>query len=80
MLAYLDTNVKNGVAYYYYVKAVNSLGESDASNENSATPGTSVASTIPINPTILGGGAAVLVIAAVGFVVYQRRKRTLHFG
>jgi len=77
--AYVDSNAKVGVSYYYYVKAVNSLGESDASNENYATVGASVGVTIPINSTILGG-ASVLVLAVVGFVVYQRRKRTLHFG
>ena len=76
---YIDTNVKIGSTYYYYVKAVNSLGESDASNENYATVGASVGPTIPINPTILGGASA-LVLAVAGFVVYQRRKRTLHFG
>jgi beta-propeller repeat-containing protein/fibronectin type III domain protein len=76
---YVDSDVKIGVTYYYYVKAVNSLGESDASNENYATPGVNVAMMIPINPTTVGG-ASVIVVAIVGFVVYQRRRRTLHFG
>ena len=33
-----DTDVVNGEIYYYYVTAVNSEGESNASNEVSATP------------------------------------------
>ena len=32
-LSYNDTSVINGVSYYYYVIAINSLGESDPSNE-----------------------------------------------
>ncbi|NPA75423.1 MAG: peptidase S53, partial [Euryarchaeota archaeon] len=37
-LTYKDTSVTNGVTYYYYVTAVNSVGESPKSNEVSATP------------------------------------------
>ncbi|AGB04610.1 putative protease [Aciduliprofundum sp. MAR08-339] len=37
-LSYTDTSVTNGQTYYYYVTAVNSAGESPASNEVSATP------------------------------------------
>ncbi len=37
-LAYNDTSVTNGQTYYYYVTAVNSVGESEKSNEVSATP------------------------------------------
>ncbi len=37
-LSYTDRSVTNGVTYYYYVTAVNSAGESDKSNEVSATP------------------------------------------
>jgi len=33
-----DPYVTNGVTYYYYVKALNSVGESDPSNETYATP------------------------------------------
>ncbi len=35
---YTDTQVANGQTYYYYIKAVNSAGESTPSNEASATP------------------------------------------
>ena len=33
-----DTSVVNGDSYYYYITAVNSIGESDPSNEAQATP------------------------------------------
>ncbi len=41
-LWYNDTTVKNGVTYTYTVTAVNSVGESDKSNEVQATPGSNV--------------------------------------
>ncbi|MCK5559517.1 MAG: right-handed parallel beta-helix repeat-containing protein, partial [Thermoplasmata archaeon] len=37
-LYYNDTNVTNGLTYYYQVSAVNALGEGPLSNEVSATP------------------------------------------
>ncbi len=76
---YVDDSVKSGVTYYYFAKAVNTLGESDSSNEYYATVGAPSGPTLQINPSIYGG-AAILVIALVALVVYQRRKRTLHFG
>jgi hypothetical protein len=36
--SYLDTNVTNGITYYYEVKAVNSAGVGTASNQASAKP------------------------------------------
>ncbi|MBP2635779.1 MAG: hypothetical protein H6Q72_1686 [Firmicutes bacterium] len=36
--SYVDTDVINGTTYYYVVTAVNDYGESDNSNEASATP------------------------------------------
>jgi fibronectin type 3 domain-containing protein len=38
VFSYTDTPVTNGVTYYYYVTAVNVIGESGRSNEVSATP------------------------------------------
>jgi hypothetical protein len=40
-LTYIDATVINGNTYYYYVKAANTIGESEASNEVSAKPVTS---------------------------------------
>ena len=36
--SYTDTNVTNGVTYYYQVSAGNGVGESNLSQEVSATP------------------------------------------
>ena len=49
-LSYNDTSVTNGNTYYYYVTAVNSVGESQPSNEVSATP---KAPPTPSTPSIL---------------------------
>src|SRR5437773_1966076 len=38
ILAYLDTGLTNGHAYYYKVSAVNAVGDGPLSNEASATP------------------------------------------
>ncbi len=37
-ITYTDTSVINGQTYYYYIKAVNSVGESSASNEVISKP------------------------------------------
>ena len=42
---YTDKHLVNGETYYYYVTAVNSVGESEPSNEVNATP-----ATVPSNP------------------------------
>ena len=39
--SYSDNSVTNGQTYYYYVKAVNSVGQSSPSNEVSGTPANS---------------------------------------
>ncbi len=41
-LWYNDTNVKNEITYMYYITAVNSIGESEATNTISATPSEAV--------------------------------------
>ena len=51
-LWYNDTNVSNGVSYTYYVTAVNSVGESERSNEVSAEP-----MTVPTAPRNLRANA-----------------------
>jgi fibronectin type 3 domain-containing protein len=38
VFSYTDASVTNGVTYFYYVTAVNAIGESGPSNEVSATP------------------------------------------
>ncbi|MGI0101694.1 MAG: fibronectin type III domain-containing protein [Nitrosotalea sp.] len=38
--SFVDTRLGNGIPYYYYVTAVNSVGQSRGSNEVYATPGT----------------------------------------
>jgi titin len=51
ILYYNDTNAKNGVTYYYWVSALNSLGEGELSNETSGTP--LAVLTVPSAPHIL---------------------------
>ncbi|HET9733352.1 MAG TPA: cell wall-binding repeat-containing protein, partial [Acidimicrobiales bacterium] len=47
--SYTVTGLTNGTAYYFVVKAVNSVGEGAASNEESATP---------VAPVVTGGGSS----------------------
>jgi predicted phage tail protein len=56
-LNFTDTNVSNGVAYYYYVSAVNEFGESESSNEVSAVPCT--VPSPPRNLTAIAGNGSV---------------------
>ncbi|NPA75875.1 MAG: hypothetical protein GXO25_07355 [Euryarchaeota archaeon] len=67
-LYYNDTNVTNGVSYTYFVTAVNSVGESPASNSIQATPGGAV-------PEF--GSWSMLVILALGMVLLIKRKNSL---
>jgi hypothetical protein len=46
---YTDNNVTNGQTYYYYVTAQNVAGESQPSNEASATPTTPIVKTLTVN-------------------------------
>ncbi len=48
---YQDTNVTNGITYYYKVSASNSVGESALSNEASATPIAAQTLTITSGPS-----------------------------
>ncbi len=48
--SYHDTEVTNGTTYWYYVTAVNSVGESNPSNEVSATPNV-IYGTMSVSPT-----------------------------
>jgi predicted phage tail protein len=56
-LNFTDTNVSNGVTYYYYVTAVNEFGESEPSNEVSAVP--CAVPSPPRNLTAIAGNASV---------------------
>jgi hypothetical protein len=51
--SYTDTSVTVGTTYYYTVKASNSAGDSPASNEVSATPTASYASTVLSTPGLV---------------------------
>ncbi len=64
-LWYNDTSVTNGITYTYTVSAVNSIGESDKSDEVQATSGTAVPELGPLFGISLG-----ILVA-----VYLRRKR-----
>lgn len=53
--SYNDTTVASGQTYYYAVTAVNSIGQSQPSNEVTATP--TLSSTVPSAPTNLSATA-----------------------
>ena len=78
VLSFRDTGLTNGQTYYYYVRAVNAIGEGQASNEASTAP-----RTVPSAPTItsatLGDGQVELVWTSpnnggatiTGFALYR---------
>lgn len=53
---FLDTNVSNGLTYYYFVRAVNSAGAGYASREVNATPVTTPGA--PSTPSVVGGAGS----------------------
>lgn len=61
-ITYVDTDVTNGISYYYVVTAIVSGTESENSNEVSATP---TVSTIPNPPTDFIGNKAIIKITMV---------------
>ncbi|AGB05273.1 parallel beta-helix repeat (two copies) [Aciduliprofundum sp. MAR08-339] len=65
-LWYNDTNVTPGQTYIYYVTAVNSVGESDKSNEVQATPSGAVPE--------FSAMYAVTVVLLVALVILRRRR------
>ncbi len=70
---YLDQTVTSGTTYYYKIKAVNDVGQSDFSNEATAKP---LAPTAPPAFPIIPVAIAALVIVAVGAlgVIFWRRR------
>ena len=54
VLAYTDSVVTNDRTYYYQISAVNSIGESDLSNEANATPSVSNVQTFTFGKTTVG--------------------------
>lgn len=70
---YIDSDVRSGNTYYYYITAMNSLGESGASNEASATFGISVA------PVLLAVALASVGAIAI-LLLFLRRGRYLRFS
>lgn len=68
------TGVTNGHTYYYKVSAVNAAGEGNLTEAVSATPmaPTSNGSDLFV---IVGGIAAVVVVAVIGGLFYLRRKK-----
>jgi len=55
--SYTDTGLTNGTTYYYVVSAVNTAGESANSSQVSATPSSSVSSTVALDSSSAGQGA-----------------------
>ena len=51
------TGLSNGTTYYFWVTAVNTVGQGPASNDASATPAASVLTTVPGAPTGLAARA-----------------------
>jgi len=77
--SYTDTTVANGTTYYYVVTAVNDGGESDGSNQVSATPAAATGSTLaaPTNLKATVGSYVYLTWNAVaGATTYTVKRST----
>ncbi len=73
---YVDLDVRGGNTYYYYITAVNGVGESGSSNENSATVGV-VGRLDPLLLAIpLAGVGAIVVL----ILFQQRRRKYVHIS
>ncbi|MFX1512166.1 MAG: fibronectin type III domain-containing protein [Promethearchaeota archaeon] len=82
-LSYVDTDVSNGNEYFYVVTAINNIGESDYSNEISATP-ISPTTTSPTTPSTTSGDGdtpgfdlitGILVIVIVSTLTWSFRHK-----
>ncbi|MCL4469199.1 MAG: fibronectin type III domain-containing protein [Deltaproteobacteria bacterium] len=58
--AVINTNITNGVTYYFVVTAVNSIGESSYSNQANATPSAALPPLPPTNLTAIAGNTQVV--------------------
>jgi len=71
VLEYTDTGLTNDIEYFYYVTAINIIGESDPSIEVSATPTASVTGAVTvsiIDPSEIGKGTTIgVMITGSGF-------------
>jgi hypothetical protein len=77
-VTYNDTNVTSGMSYYYTVTAVNTSGQSSASNEAHATPLSGLPS-VPANLMAAGGNDQVTLnwTASTGATSYHVYRGTL---
>ena len=73
VFAVINTNITNGITYYFVVTAVNSNGESGYSNQVSATPSASLPPLPPTNLTAVAGNTQVALswIASSGATNYN---------
>ncbi len=76
LTSYRDTTVDNGYTYYYYVTAVNNIGESDPSNEATATPKSAeIAAGSSDSGTLMFLGLLVLVALGIVILLLMKKKR-----
>ncbi len=66
---YSDTNVTAGITYYYVVRAVNGIGEGDASDEVDAM----IPLPFPFLLILIGGGVVALVLV-IAVIVYLKKR------